>query len=290
MQADCPILGRPTETAATPYSRDGYRLVQCLETGFVYLENPPAYEEVRDDFPWEQTMQAERERRQRSEPIVSRLSSLAKRAKQWIAPRRNKMYSLAARAASGLGNKQPIRLLDIGCGCGGLAVDCCQRFAAAGRDAEPIGVELSTQLAQAAGERFAEWSGRVIAEPALTGVERMDDASVDVALMASFLEHDPRPLDLLRALRPKLVEGGAAIVKVPNFASLNRHLRGKRWCGFRFPDHVNYFTPATLTRLAEEAGYTVDPASWNDRPPLGDNMYAVLRPAKVAATPAAKAA
>jgi hypothetical protein len=74
------------------------------------------------------------------------------------------------------------------------------------------------------------------------------------------------------------------VVKVPNFASVNRRLRGNRWCGFRFPDHVNYFTPATLARLAHEAGYVVDPGRRADRPLLGDNLYAVLRPAAAIGT------
>lgn len=279
MTAVCPLVGRPTETEPTPYERDGYRLVRCLETGFVYLANPPAYEEVRDDFPWEQTIQAERQRRQREEPIFSRLSDAVKRLKLWIAPRRNHTYTLAAKAASSAPQRTALRLLDVGCGSGLLAVDCCERFAAAGRDVTPIGLELSAQLAEAASERFTPWSGGVIAAPATEGVRQIDDESVDIATLVSFLEHDPQPLELLRALRPKLAPTGAAIVKVPNFASLNRKVRGRRWCGFRFPDHVNYFTPRTLRLLAEEAGYTVEKGSAADRPLLGDNMYAVLRPA-----------
>lgn len=279
MSIVCPLIGRPTTIEPTPWERNGFRLVRCTETGFVFLENPPAYDEVRDDFPWEQTTQIERQRRQQREPILSRVSDAAKVLKRWIAPRRNRMYSLSARVAGGLRSKQPLRLLDIGCGSGGLAVDCCERFAAAGRDVTPVGVELSEKLAEAAEGRFAEWSGHVIAQPAVTAVEQINDASVDVALMASFLEHDPRPLELLTALRPKLADGGAAIVKVPNFDSLNRTLRGSRWCGFRFPDHVNYFTPSTLERLASEAGYTIDAPSRADRPWFGDNMYAVLRSA-----------
>ena len=48
MPAVCPLLGRPTETEPTPYERHGFRLVRCLETDFIYMENPPAYDELRD--------------------------------------------------------------------------------------------------------------------------------------------------------------------------------------------------------------------------------------------------
>jgi hypothetical protein len=64
---------------------------------------------------------------------------------------------------------------------------------------------------------------------------------------------------------------------VPNFASWNRVIRGAKWCGFRYPDHVNYFSPRTLKLLAEVSGYRMEPQHITDRLPFSDNMYAVLR-------------
>lgn len=275
----CPLIGRQTKTIATPFSRGPYRLIRCLETGFVFLENPPSYDEVRDEFPWEVTADQERARRQQAEPILSRITEATKQAKRRFLPKRNRMHHLAAGVAARIKSDRELRLFDIGCGSGGLAVDCCERFASVGRTVRPLGVELSPQLAQAAEKRFAAWSGSVIAKPALEAVQDLDSESIDLAMMSSFLEHDPQPLELLVALRSRLAENGAAIIKVPNFDSLNRRVRGERWCGFRYPDHVNYFTPATLRRLAYEAGYQVDRGTLLDRNPLSDNMYAVLRPA-----------
>lgn len=97
--------------------------------------------------------------------------------------------------------------------------------------------------------------------------------------MSSFLEHEAKPFELLRELRRVLRPDGAVVIKVPNFACWNRALRGNRWCGFRYPDHVNYFTPTTLARLAAEAGYRVVRQRASDRVPTSDNMYAVLGPA-----------
>jgi hypothetical protein len=50
------------------------------------------------------------------------------------------------------------------------------------------------------------------------------------------------------------------------------------WCGFRWSDHVNYFTPATLTLMASAAGFAVSRMGFLDRQPLSDSMYSVLRP------------
>ena len=111
----------------------------------------------------------------------------------------------------------------------------------------------------------------------MEGLGQFVEGSVDLAVMASFLEHERDPLGLLRRLRPALAPDAAVVLKVPNLACWNRRVRGKRWCGFRLPDHVNYFTPRTLRILAREAGYAMRQGPL-DRLPLNDNMYAVLTP------------
>jgi len=100
---------------------------------------------------------------------------------------------------------------------------------------------------------------------------------VDLVIMSSFLEHEAQPLALLQTLAPVLSAEALIVLKVPNFGCINRSLRGGRWCGFRYPDHVNYFTPATLKRLAEEAGFVVARQQFIECLPTSDTMYAVLR-------------
>jgi hypothetical protein len=69
------------------------------------------------------------------------------------------------------------------------------------------------------------------------------------------------------------------IVKVPNYASWNRKIRANRWCGFRFPDHVNYFTPHTLKSMLQETGFQIVKFSIFDHLPTSDNMWLVARKA-----------
>lgn len=55
-----------------------------------------------------------------------------------------------------------------------------------------------------------------------------------------------------------LWDNGITFVRVPNYASLNRRVRGGQWCGFRYPDHVNYFTLYTLSRMAGNSDFHME--------------------------------
>jgi len=95
--------------------------------------------------------------------------------------------------------------------------------------------------------------------------------------MKSYLEHETAPREVLMASRRVMRPGAALIVKVPNFASWNRWLRQGRWCGFRYPDHVNYFTPESLLALLKSTGFGIERFQLRDRWPLSDNQWIVAR-------------
>jgi 2-polyprenyl-3-methyl-5-hydroxy-6-metoxy-1,4-benzoquinol methylase len=276
MKRICPILNRPTEVDETGFYHDSWSLVRCQETGLVFLADPPDYSQLESEFAWEETSTAERKRRNLEEPIISRLSSFTKKARSIAFPRRNKIASMIITVAKGGNQSEPLHLLDIGCGWGNLMVEICNRVAKTGRKVVPYGIEVSEHLASLSADRVSELGGKVISANAIDGTTEINPDSIHVVVMSSFLEHECRPLSLLKRLHPILTSKGAIILKVPNFACWNRIIRGRRWCGFRFPDHVNYFTPRTLWRLAQEAGFTVSRQNYLDKFPLSDNMYAIL--------------
>jgi len=274
--AVCPILGRETKVRSTPFHRGEWLVVQCEETGFVFLQNPPGYAQLESEFAWEKTVPDERLRRTTEEPVFSVVSSAVKATKKKLFPKRNKMVSLAMKVTP-LPKNRPIQILDIGCGSGGLLVKTANELKRRGYDAVTTGVEVSAELAKSASRRLAEFNGSLIQNNAVDGLAGWQPETVDLMLMSSFLEHERDPLGLLRCLRRIVTMEGAIVLKVPNYNCFNRYVRGRRWCGFRYPDHVNYFTPQTLKRLAAEAGFRVSRQRIDDKAPFSDNMYAVLK-------------
>lgn len=59
----------------------------------------------------------------------------------------------------------------------------------------------------------------------------------------------------------------------------------RKWCGFRYPDHVNYFTRASLAKLAAIAGFNMH-VPWYLGLPTDDNIMAILTPRAEAGTAA----
>jgi hypothetical protein len=109
----------------------------------------------------------------------------------------------------------------------------------------------------------------------VSALSQWEPGFFDGMVMSSYLEHEPAPRPLLEAARRTMRPGAALIVKVPNFASWNRAARGPRWCGFRFPDHVNYFTPALLVRLLKDCGFDIRRFGPLDHIPTSDNMWLI---------------
>jgi SAM-dependent methyltransferase len=81
--------------------------------------------------------------------------------------------------------------------------------------------------------------------------------SFDAITMRHSLEHVPFPKEVLVAAANALRHGGIVVIGVPNFASWSfKHFR-ENWTGLALPRHLTHFTPLTLHRMAEAAGFRV---------------------------------
>jgi len=279
MRRTSPILERETRTEPVDVAPQPWVVRRCLESGLVYLENPPGYDSLKSELAWEVTWQQRADARAEAEPTLQAVSGAVKRFRHGVM-KRHKVADMATDLVRGSQSTE-IRMLDLGCGEGQLLGIVMDRLSQDLRDrCRPFGVEISDELARRSTAALEAYGGRCVHASALEGLAAFEDGFFDLIVMSSFLEHEIQPLPLLREARRALRPGGHVLIKVPNYDSWNRALRGQRWCGYRWPDHVNYFTPDTLRGIALAARLEVSRMNLLDRFPLSDSLYAVLvRPA-----------
>jgi len=85
-----------------------------------------------------------------------------------------------------------------------------------------------------------------------------EEAPFDLIVAQQVIEHAYDPPALLNKIHKNLKPGGYAILDTPDFNGIDRKLFSKGyWGGYQFPRHTVLFTPETLCRLGESAGFEV---------------------------------
>lgn len=240
-QRACPACASQARRALPQYSEGSWSIAACEACGFVYLANPPGYEALESEFAFEKTFKVEKVRRLKTRPIAKRLSD----ATRWRLNLRRKGRFMSIFNGG--------KVLDIGCGKG------TELYM---QGVTPYGIEISRDLAVIANVRMQKHGGYAIQAPAVEGLKHFDAGMFDGVIMNSYLEHEEQPRTALAEVARVLRSGGKAYVRLPNFGGLNRRVTGKKWCGFRYPDHVNYFTLSRLRAMAHEAGFTTRLVNW----------------------------
>jgi SAM-dependent methyltransferase len=263
----CPICDK-NNTSKTPFyvKDEKWKLKSCDECNFVYLENATKYVELQNKYAWEKTSAIESNSRKNREPFIYRLSTLFKFVKTHII-KRNKIYFLFKK------HYLHGKILDIGCAQGGLICTLREKIKT---DFIPVGIEISNELAKIGNDNLSKFGGKVIHSDAINGLSQFEPGSISMIIMSSFLEHELLPSVCLEQASEVLRKKGIVIIKVPNFNCINRMVRKDNWCGYRFPDHFNYFTPTTISSLAISKDFKVSQFNIFDRFPTSDTMYIVL--------------
>lgn len=86
-----------------------------------------------------------------------------------------------------------------------------------------------------------------------TADQKFSNAPFDGFTSFNFLEHQPDPVRYLTAIANNLTEDGVGLVTVPSF----EYILEENSFYELIPDHLAYFTEASLTQLMEKCGFSV---------------------------------
>lgn len=138
-----------------------------------------------------------------------------------------------------------MRLLDIGCAMGVLLEEArAVGFRSVGIDLSADAVTYCTQ------HSLTAYTGTVYT------VKKLQDASFDVISAFQIIEHERDPLRMMIRIHKLLKKGGLVILATPNQGGMWQKIMGKRWFGYRHPEHVVLLDFDTMRKLLQKAGFS----------------------------------
>jgi 2-polyprenyl-3-methyl-5-hydroxy-6-metoxy-1,4-benzoquinol methylase len=208
-----------------------FAIVRCERCDLLRLDPQPAGEELRSYYPESYWFA----------PDTSLVARLEEAYRRTVLRGHVRFVARALRSSSARGP-----LLDVGCG-GGLFLGMMRE-----RGFRVAGLDFSRDAAGVA------W--RYHQAPAVVAdLERAPfrSGSFGGITMSHVLEHLADPKAYIEAARDLLQPDGRLVIFVPNAASLQRALLGRRWNGFDVPRHLVNYRARDVQRLLESCGFEV---------------------------------
>ncbi len=217
----CPLCG-PAFEPTLRYDFSPYGVVSCPGCGLLFL-SPRLSESAILDFYAGQ------------EYFVSPVSG---RGYDEYLDARSNWIKTFSRRLDQIGKYQPPgKVLDIGCGAGFFLE------AAQARGYDVYGLDPSAYIVQVARQRFGDRIQQGVIETADYPPE-----TFDLVVAFDTFEHIYHPLEWLQAVWHLLKPGGLLAITTPDPTSLLARLSGRNWVSFKIPEHVFYWSPATIRR------------------------------------------
>lgn len=136
------------------------------------------------------------------------------------------------------------KLLDVGCAFG-LFMEIANE-----QGWDSYGVELSSYAANFAFRKFKEKV--LIGE---LDSDAFTNGYFDVVTMVETIEHFPDPIKTLKQAYRVLSKRGIIFIQTGNIESFRAKLAGKKWNYLTLPGHIYYFSPKTIRKYLEIAGF-----------------------------------
>jgi 2-polyprenyl-3-methyl-5-hydroxy-6-metoxy-1,4-benzoquinol methylase len=216
------------------YEIAGYSIVKCKKCDLVFVSNQPTSEELKKFY----NERFHSEEWYNKFPQLGNFNYFSKtnREKEGFASYINDIKKY----------KSTGKIIDIGCGDGWLLKHAMDF----GFDV--YGVEPSINAFKEAKKRLDENIFNSVLEDMC-----FDSNFFDIAISIGTIEHIKKPFLLLNEINRILKKDGLLVLQTPNIDSyLAKHQKAK-WDQFTPPGHLYYFSPKTLKRLLEKAGFKI---------------------------------
>ncbi len=139
------------------------------------------------------------------------------------------------------------RLLDVGCAYGFFLQEAERLFETV------AGIEVAEDaVSHCRGKGLRVLNGVADAENMRTL------GMMDAIVLLDVIEHVPEPFETISLCARHLNPGGALILTTGDFQSLTARVAGRNWRLMTPPQHLWFFTPASMSRLAGRAGLQTD--------------------------------
>ena len=134
------------------------------------------------------------------------------------------------------------RLLEIGCAYGFFLQEAEAYF-------DVFGIELAAEAAT-----HCRHSGLTVLDGVADEETLRRLPPMDAIVLLDVVEHLPNPKQTLELCARQLNPGGVVLLTTGDFGSLVSRLTGSKWRLMTPPQHLWFFTPGSMQRLAEGAG------------------------------------
>ncbi|MGH7145167.1 MAG: class I SAM-dependent methyltransferase [Planctomycetota bacterium] len=172
----------------------------------------------------------------------------------WDATRGIEIAQAVLKFIRRVGDPADLRILDIGCGCGGVVGEV-------EKARELVGIELSEVAVETARKNFGHRSDVRFLQMDATKPD-FPDGYFDVAVARELVEHVPEPAKVIAGAHRVVRPGGLLVVTSPNRDSF--HLRMNRLLGHAdfmcSVDHVKEYTYSEMCSMITAAGFQVEAA------------------------------